>query len=153
MGPVTRRKERRSFLKGIFLDGAPSGRFLREQSLEKRDETDKRSINVHLGPEVYGSYRWSVSPTSFRFAGSIPPCIMASARPEPIIAYPSLEGEIRIVVFYLGRIATAARDSITDVFVHIHIHVRGRLYISRLYFEKLIAVETSACGEKLAGKL
>lgn len=94
----------------------------RGQSLEKRDETDKRSINVHLRPEVYGSYRWSVlPPTSFRFAGSISPCIMASARPASIIAgYP--KGVIRIVVFYLRRIA--AGDCDTTVFSRIYIRIR-----------------------------
>jgi len=89
----------------------------REQSLEKRDEADKRSINVHLRPEVYGSYHGSVSPTSFHFAGSIPSCIMMSARPEPIIAgYP--KGE-RIVVFYSGEESQVT----ASVFARIHIHV------------------------------
>lgn len=70
----------------------------------------------------YGSYRWSVlPPTSFRFAGSISPCIMASARPASIIAgYP--KGVIRIVVFYLRRIA--AGDCDTTIFSRIYIRIR-----------------------------
>lgn len=59
-----RRRRKNGVESWRFLDGTPSAVSCAaaEQSLEKRDETDKRSINVHLRPEVYGSYRWSVSP-------------------------------------------------------------------------------------------
>jgi len=58
---------------------------------EKNEMTDKCSINVHLRPEVYGSYRVylrtvSVLPDPFLR------CIMASPRPAPIVQGRRKEG-------------------------------------------------------------
>lgn len=77
----------------------------REQYLEKRDETDKRSINVHLRPEVYGTYCWSVSPISFRSAGSISPVYNGIRAAGADNRRLSRGRDRTLVVFYLGRIA------------------------------------------------